>query len=262
VREGDSDLPTVNLAGEDIYYVQRLTRGSDTSLVFIHGAGGTHRHWAHQVRGLASVNAYALDLPGHGRSVGQSRTSISSYAEFLEDFVGALGLQRVILVGHSMGGAIVQHFALNHMSRAEGLVLVGTGARLRVLPRILEGLLSDFDSIVDMLLGYAYAEDAPSELVELGKREWLANTPEVVHGDFLACDNFDVMEQLGEMRCPTLVLCGEDDLLTPAKYGRYLEENIPNATLSIVPGAGHMVMLEQPEQVNRAIEEFLQARGA
>ncbi len=255
-------MPTVNVAGEDTYYVQRLTRGSDTSLVFIHGAGGTHRHWAHQVRGLASVNAYALDLPGHGRSGGQSRTSISSYAEFLEGFVGALGLQRVVLVGHSMGGAIVQHFALNHTSRVEGLVLVGTGARLRVLPRILEGLLSDFDSTVDMLLGYAYAEDAPSQLVELDKREWLANPPEVIHGDFLACDNFDVMERLGKIRCPTLVLCGEDDLLTPAKYGRYLQENIPNATLSIVPGAGHMVMLEQPEQVNRAIEEFLQARGA
>lgn len=171
-------------------------------------------------------------------------------------------MQRVVLVGHSMGGAIVQRFALNHTSTAEGLVLVGTGARLRVLPRILEGLLSDFDSTVDMLLGYAYAEDAPSQLVESDKREWLANPPEVIHGDFLACDNFDVMERLGEIRCPTLVLCGEDDLLTPAKYGRYLEENIPNATLNIVPGAGHMVMLEQPEQVNRAIEEFLQARGA
>ncbi|NIN69600.1 MAG: alpha/beta fold hydrolase [Anaerolineae bacterium] len=255
-------MPKVNVAGEDIYYVQRLTRASDTSLVFIHGAGGTHRHWAYQVRSLASVNAYALDLPGHGRSGGRSRTSISSYAEFVEDFVGALGLQRVILGGHSMGGAIVQHFALNHTSRAEGLVLASTGARLRVAPEILEGLLSDFDSTVDMLLGYAYAEDAPSHLVELGKREWLANTPEVVHGDFLACDNFDVMERLGEIGCPTLVLCGEDDLLTPAKYARYLEENIPNATLNTVPGAGHMVMLEQPEQVNRAIEEFLQARGA
>jgi pimeloyl-ACP methyl ester carboxylesterase len=254
-------LPTVNVAGDDIYYAQRLTQGSDTSLVFIHGAGGTHRHWAYQLGALAAVSSYALDLPGHGRSGGEARTSISSCAEFLQDFVEALGLQRVVLVGHSMGGAIVQDFALNHASEVERLILIGTGARLRVQRSILEGLHAEFESTVDTLLGYAYAEHAPPDLVELGKQEWLANPPEVLHGDFVACDNFEVMDRLAELRCPTLVLCGEKDLLTPPKYARYLEENIPNAMLTIVPGAGHMVMLEQPQLVNHPIEEFLQARG-
>lgn len=255
-------MPTVNVAGDEIYYVRRLREGSDTSLVFIHGAGGSHRHWIHQVRGLAPVNAYALDLPGHGRSGGEARTSISSYAQFVRDFVEALGLPRVVLVGHSMGGAIVQQAALECASRVEGMVLVGTGARLRVLPSILDGLLEEFESTVDMLLGYAYADDSPQELMELGRREWLANPPQVIHGDFLACDNFDTMDRLGQIDCPTLVLCGEDDVLTPLKYAQYLERHIPNATLTVVPRAGHMVMLEQPQRVNRAIEEYLQARQA
>jgi pimeloyl-ACP methyl ester carboxylesterase len=255
-------LPTVNVAGDEIYYVQRLREGSDTSLVFIHGAGGTHRHWIHQVRGLASANGYALDLPAHGRSGGEPRTSINSYARFVGDFVEALGLPRVTLVGHSMGGAIAQQACLERASRVEGMVLIGTGARLRVLPNILDGLLEEFEPTVEMLLGYAYAEDSPQELMELGRREWLANLPQVIHADFLACDNFDVMDRLGQIDCPTLVVCGEGDVLTPLKYAQYLRAHIPNATLSVVPGAGHMVMLEQPQQVNRAIEAYLQAREA
>jgi pimeloyl-ACP methyl ester carboxylesterase len=141
----------------------------------------------------------------------------------------------------------------------ERLVLVGTGARLRVLPSLLEGLLQDFGSTVEMMLGWAYCSGCPPELVQLGRKEWLENEPSVVHGDFAACDNFDVMGRLGEINCPTLVLCGEDDRLTPPKYAQYLQDSIPGASLTILPHAGHMVMLERPELVNQAIEEFLAA---
>jgi len=161
-----------------------------------------------------------------------------------------------------MGGAITQDFALNYASRVDRLVLVGTGARLRVLPSILKGLLHDFESTVEMILGYAYSASAPQELVDLGRQEWLANPPTVLHGDFLACDNFDAIDRLGEIRCPTLVICGEEDHLTPAKYSQFLQERIADTMLTIIPGAGHMVMLEQPEQVSRAMEEFLKTTTA
>jgi len=255
-------LARLTIAGEDIFYAQRLASGAESSTVFIHGAGGTHRHWGHQIAGLSGTNVYALDLPGHGRSGGQARTSITSYAEFLTDFLEALGSTRATLVGHSMGGAIAQDLALNHASQVDRLILVGTGAKLRVLPTILEGLLNEFESTVDMILGYSYSEDAPQELVDLGRQEWLATTPGVLHGDFMACDHFDVRDRLREIRCPTLLICGEEDQLTPPKYSQFLQEQITDAQLTIIPKAGHMVMLEQPEEVSRAIAEFMKTTGA
>jgi len=174
----------------------------------------------------------------------------------------ALALKRAILVGHSMGGAIVQLLALEHSSMVGGLILVGTGARLRVLPSLLNGLANDFEETIEALLVYAYSASAPTELVELGRQEWLANSPAVIRGDFLACDRFDVIDRLGKIHCPTLVLCGEEDRLTPPKYSHLLRDSIADAALTVIPDAGHMVMLEQPQRVNRAIEEFLQTTVA
>jgi pimeloyl-ACP methyl ester carboxylesterase len=250
-------MPQVTLADQDVFYVRRASEEGRDSLLFVHGAGGTHRHWGQQLVGLEAVNRYALDLPGHGRSRGPGRTSIGEYAQVIIQFLDALGLQQVTLVGHSMGGAIGQHLALHHRSRVEKLVLVGSGARLRVLPSLLKGLLEDFPAAVETMLSWAYSSGTPVDVVRLGQEEWLENDPQVVHDDFAACDRFDVMGHLGEIGCPTLVICGEDDRLTPTKYAHYLSENIPQATLTIVPHAGHMVMVEQGEAVNRAIEEFL-----
>jgi pimeloyl-ACP methyl ester carboxylesterase len=255
-------MPKVTVADQDVFYVRRASDETEGSLLFVHGAGGTHRHWGQQLAGLRGANRYALDLPGHGRSTGPGRTSIKGYAEVILQFMEALGLSPVTLVGHSMGGAIAQYLALNHPAHVEGLVLVGSGARLRVLPSLLEGLLQDFPATVEAMLGWAYSSQTPIGVVRLGQEEWLENDPQVVHDDFAACDAFDVMGRLEEIRCPTLVLCGEDDKLTPAKYAHYLRDNIPGATLVVIPQAGHMVMVEQPEAVNQAIKEFLASRLA
>jgi pimeloyl-ACP methyl ester carboxylesterase len=85
----------------------------------------------------------------------------------------------------------------------------------------------------------------------------LKTSPEVLHGDYTACDAFDVMECLGEVRCPTLVIGGTADRLTPPKYSVYLRDHIPGAELVLVDAAGHMVMLEKPEIVNKAISTFI-----
>jgi pimeloyl-ACP methyl ester carboxylesterase len=250
-------MPKVTIAGCDLFYVCRRAAESGEPLLFIHGAGGTHSHWGHQLTGLARVNRCALDLPGHGRSGGSGQSSISGYGEVILQFMDALGIDRATLAGHSMGGAVCLHLALSHPSRVHRLILVGSGARLRVLPSLLEGMLSDFPATVEDMLGWAFSNHADAELIRAGKQEWLENEPRVVHDDFAACDLFDVMDRLDEIRCPTLVLCGGEDMLTPPKYASYLAEHIPDATLVIIPQAGHMVMLEQPELVNQAIGAFV-----
>jgi pimeloyl-ACP methyl ester carboxylesterase len=247
-----------NVAGEKIFYFhhQGDPKGQ-RALVFIHGAGGSHLHWPPQLRRLAGANTYALDLPGHGQSEGQGRTSISAYADFVAAFLETLGPAKVILVGHSMGGATALDFALRYPERLAGLGLVGSGARLRVAPAILNGIRQDFEATVRLICDYAFSLDTPEQLKREGHRQMGQTHPDVLYGDFAACDAFDVIDRLGEIRCPTLAICGTADRLTPPKYSTYLRDNIPAAQLALIEGAGHMVMLEQPEAVSQAIVDFM-----
>jgi pimeloyl-ACP methyl ester carboxylesterase len=253
-------MPYTNVAGEKMFYVhhQGDPKGQRT-LVFVHGAGGSHLNWPPQLRRLAGANTYALDLPGHGQSEGQGRTSISAYADFVAAFLDTLGLEKAILVGHSMGGATALDFTLRYPERMAGLVLVGSGARLRVAPAILDGIRRDFQAAVRLICDYAFALDTPEQLKREGRRQMGQTHPDVLYGDFAACDVFDVMDRLGEICCPTLAICGTADRLTPPKYSTYLRDHIPDAQLVLIEGAGHMVMLEQPEAVSRAIADFSSA---
>lgn len=225
-------------------------------MLFLHGAGGTHRHWGKQIQGLWGATLVCLDLPGHGRSKGEGRQSVEEYADLVAEFIAALDLESPIVVGHSMGGAIVLDLALRYGDQMGGLVLVGTGARLRVMPSLLEGLREEFESTVNLLCRYAYGPLASEEMARLGREEILAIGPEVLLGDLLACDRFDVMDRLGEVWLPTLVICGEEDQLTPLKYSRFLGDHIQGARLITIPEAGHMVMVEKPQETTDAIAGF------
>ena len=126
-----------------------------------------------------------------------------------------------------------------------------------VAPVIFQGILTDFESFVELMSGFAYGPDAPEELKCLGQQMMGETSPEVIHGDFLACDAFDVMDRLGEIRVPTLVVAGTADQLTPTKYAHFLTRNIPGAHLVVVEDAGHMAMLERPQVVGEAVTRFV-----
>ncbi|MFQ5813301.1 MAG: alpha/beta fold hydrolase [Anaerolineae bacterium] len=251
-------MPYVTVAGERVFYAlyQGDVRGK-RNLVLVHGAGGSHLDWPAPLRRLRGANVYALDLPGHGRSEGPGRSSIAAYCDFLLAFLDALSLERATVVGHSMGGGIALDFALHYPDRLAGLILVGSGARLRVAPSILTGILSDFEATVNLVCGYAFGPGATEQLKRLGRQRLLKTPPQVLHGDYAACDAFDVMECLGEVCCPTLAIGGTADVLTPPKYSVYLRDHIPGAELVLVDAAGHMVMLEKPEVVARAVSKFI-----
>jgi len=253
-------MPYAELDTGKLFYAQSRGHGpSAPTLVLLHGAGGSHLHWPAELRRLPGVTVYALDLPGHGRSDGPGCDSVAAYVAALIGFLDATATERAVLVGHSMGGAISQMTALTHPGRVAGLVLVGTGARLRVAPAILDGILDNFDAAIDLVTRFAWAKDAPQELTRRGRQMMAQTPPDVIHGDFAACDAFDVMQRLGEIDAPTLVITGTADLLTPHKYGAFLAEHIPNARLVTVEGGGHMMALEQPGPVARAVAEFISA---
>ena len=164
------------------------------------------------------------------------------------------------MAGHSMGGAIAMSLALAAPALLAGLVLVGTGARLKVLPTLLEGILSDKEETVRSIAGFAFSRKTAPGLIEAGITEMAANPKEVLYHDFSACNMVDLMENVRSISLPTLIITGADDLLTPLKYSEYLNREIRGSTLTVIPDAGHMVMLEKPEETNRAIERFIPHR--
>lgn len=252
-------MPFLDVAGARVHYVERHpVPASQPPVVFIHGAGGTHQHWLYQVRDLPHSPTYALDLPGHGRSEGTGWDSITAYSDWLVAFLDAAGVGQAVLVGHSMGGGIAQDVALRYPARLAGLGLVASGARLRVVPAILDGIHQNPEAAVRLVCDFAFGPEAPPEMVRLGRRHMGDIPPEVLYGDFVACNTFDAMERLGDIAIPTFVLCGTQDHLTPPKYSVYLRDRIEGATLHLVEGAGHMVMVEQPQSVSQTLIAFLE----
>jgi pimeloyl-ACP methyl ester carboxylesterase len=228
-------------------------------LILIHGAGGSRLYWPPEIRRLEGERVFGLDLPGHGRSGGKGESTIEGYGLRVKEWMDALGLDKAVLVGHSMGGAIGLTMALQVPSRVAGLVLIGTGARLRVNPALLE-LTTDpqtLDNAVDTIITWAFSRQASPRLVALA-RERMAETPaQILHDDFLACDGYDVIDRVGEIAVPVQVICGRDDNLTPEKYSHFLAGGISGARLNLIDGAGHMVMLERPRDVIAIMKEFL-----
>jgi pimeloyl-ACP methyl ester carboxylesterase len=237
-----------------------LEGGQGRSIVLVHGAGGRADVWTPQVEGLAGVaRLVAVDLPGHGGTGAGGCRRVDDYAVWVLALLDGLGLDRAVLVGHSMGGAIVQTLALGHPERVAGLVLVGTGARLRVLPRILDLFRDGSPEGAELVAGLAYSPKTPPEAVVEAERALRETPTEVTLGDFLACDRFDLMARLSGVAAPTLVVVGADDRLTPPTYGAYLARTIPGARLVEIEAAGHFPQLEQPAAVNRALRAFLAA---
>ena len=241
---------------ERIHY--ETTGGGDTTVCLVHGSGGTHGVWIRQMEGLADLaRVIAIDLPGHGESKGDGVGTIERAAAAVRDVLDRVGAASVVIGGHSMGGAIALAFALANPERTAGLMLIGTGARLRVLPKILETLERDYAEGVRFVIDLAVAANTAPETKDALARQTLRNPRPVMIGDFRACHAFDVMARLGEIRAPTLVVCGDEDQLTPVKYSRYLRDHIAGARLVVVPGAGHYVQLERPDETTAAIRQFL-----
>jgi pimeloyl-ACP methyl ester carboxylesterase len=253
-------MPIVQIDGKQIsYWTGRkgLLEGRETVL-FIHGAGGGQYTWSYQKKFFEKqFNPIIIELPGHGESEGEGEEEIGRYAEHVYAFLKALALPKVFLVGHSMGGAIVQTLSLTHPEVVKGIVLVGTGAKLKVLPVILDGIKNNFEETVHMINQFAYSRKAPSDLIEKGISMMMQCRPEVLYGDFLACNRFDIMKEIERINLPTLILCGDDDQLTPVKYSQFLHSRIKGSRLEVLPNAGHMVMMESPQAFNEKIRKFI-----
>jgi pimeloyl-ACP methyl ester carboxylesterase len=249
-------VPTITVDGTPIHYQETGT--GNRIVCLIHGSGGSTAVWIRQLEGLADLaRVIALDLPGHGQSGGSGIGTIAEAAMVVHGLLSAIGVTSAVVGGHSMGGAVAQAYALAHPDRLAGLVLVGTGARLRVLPTIFERLEKDYAEGVMFVTRLAVSREAPPELVASLAQQTLTTPRSVFVGDFRACDVFDVMDRIGTVRAPTLAICGAEDQLTPPKYSALFANRIVGARVVVVEGAGHYVQLERPDETTEAIRAFV-----
>jgi pimeloyl-ACP methyl ester carboxylesterase len=222
------------------------------SLFFIHGAGATSSVWHLQT--IHFKDSIAVELPGHPN--GSGLTTVDDYLRVVDHQIDEKGKGDPIIVGHSMGGAIAIELALSR-PKLRGLVLVGTGARLRVHPELLRLVKEDYAAVTKLLALWSVSTATDPIIGERLVRDLTKVKSGVMLGDLTACNEFDRMERVGEIRCRTLIICGKDDEMTPVKYSKYLHEKIKGSELMIIPDAGHSVMLEKHREFNQALEGFL-----
>ena len=245
-----------------LYYFSHVAEDVKTNrhpIILIHGAGGNHLSWPPQIRRLTGETIYALDLPGHGQSEGTGRQSIEAYADDVILFMQSLKIRSAVIMGISMGSAIALTLALKYPKKVKALALLGGGAKMRVAQNVLEtaGNPNTFESAVDSINSNCFSENAQKNLLELSKQNMLKIRPPVLLGDFLACNEFNVMDQLEKITIPSLIICGAEDRMTPPKFSESLRDGLVKSTLHILDAAGHMVMLEKPDQVAELAQKFL-----
>jgi pimeloyl-ACP methyl ester carboxylesterase len=230
---------------------------SKMSLVFVHGSGDSARSWAQVIDALPDIPCVALDLPGHGALIeqpGPDSPSVGDYAAFVRAEIERRGLMGARVVGHSLGGAIALKLTLDAPEMITGVALVGTGARLRVLPELLAAAQEDPAALHD-LAGFGFAP-GHEEARERFLRELEPLAPGALYRDLAACDAFDCRAELERITCPALIVVGTEDRLTPPKYAAFLRDSLPHATLVEIAGAGHYLSYEAPEILAAALRDW------
>ena len=223
-------------------------------LVFLHGAGCSSLSFYYQLRHFRS--AKAIDLPGHPD--GKPCETIDGYLEWVRGFIKARRYKNVVLCGHSMGGAIALRYAHKYPEELRGLILMGTGARLRVHPHYLQRCEHPGEENSSWLEQHLeFYQDVQQEVHPVLRQRAAEVGPQVELNDLKACDSFDMMDSVGEITLPTQVICGSNDIMTPVKYSKFLTGRIVGASQAIIPGGGHFVHMEHYQAVNQEIEDFV-----
>ena len=251
-------MPFFEYNGKKILY-QFREKEKERAIIFIHGSGENSHLWKEQLNGLVlNYSLVAIDLPSHAESGEFSELSLNLYVDVVKKIVDFLNLNKIILCGHSLGGAIAQEYFFKNPKEVFALILCGTGARLRVSPMILNTLKNNYQEFLNGLPIGAFYRKTSKEIKKALVIEIAKTNPEVTLADFKICDNFDVMDKVASINVPCLIVCGNEDKLTPIKYSQYFKDNIKNSKLVIIKNAGHMVMVEKPKELNQAIQQFIE----
>lgn len=240
-----------------------FTNGQDfqtekPTILFVHGAGMDHSVWTLQARYFAhhGFNALAIDLPGHGRSDGPHLPTIATMADWLAALTETLVAEPAALVGHSMGALICLETASRHRDGVKQLALLGVAPAMPVHPALLEAAKADQPLAAALVsswghgsTGHVGGNQAPGGWLMGHAQKLLAKAPAgVLHSDLAACHAYDQGLAAAEaVRCPTLIIIGSQDRMTPAKQAAVLATKIEAARSVTIDRSGHLMMVEKPD---------------
>ena len=220
-------------------------------VLLIHGAGSNHMIWPAGLRRLDGFQVIAPDLPGHGRSPGAPEQSIERYADKMIRFLDESGIYQIFLVGHSMGGAIGLQMCKSFQERVIGLAMISSGATIEVPKRFID-LLSNPNNkqeAINYLQPLLYSPKTSTTLKQQILASMVKTRPGILYSDWLACANYDLRGQLKQVRRPVWIASGRDDLMTPPSQSRQLVTQLRLCQHTIFEDAGHMLILEKPQEV-------------
>ncbi len=254
-----------NILGTSIFHE---IAGDGPPVLFVHGLGGTSNVWQPQRVGLGRLfKVITMDLPGSGRSDKAERNySMERWVEQIAGLADQLRLERFVLVGHSMTTLLAQKFAAKYPQRLSGLVLCGPITELppagkeaflkRAEAVQKDGMIAVADQVLGGALSPATREANPA-LAGLFREMLLANDPPAYAAQCLALVHGSARADQANIKCPTLILVGDQDAVTPLANGRAIAAAVPTARIGIVPATAHATMLERPEAFNALLVEFL-----
>jgi len=238
---------------------------SQPTVVLLHGAGFDHTAWALHSRWFAhhGYGVLAPDMPGHGRSCGAPLRSIAEMADWTAALLEAAGVARATLVGHSMGSLVALETAARHPAKVSALGLIGTTATMNVGPDLLKAAEANDHAAVDMVSIWGLGFDAelggslaPGLWMHGGAQRVLERCrPGVLFADLSACNAYqDALAAASKITVPTTLVLGERDMMTPSRGGKALAAALPNSRIVVLPGAGHMMMAERPDELLAALQ--------
>jgi pimeloyl-ACP methyl ester carboxylesterase len=194
-------MPFLSYKEKKIFYRIKETE-SKSVIIFIHGSGGSSNTWKSQFDLEINYDLIAIDLPSHNNSNEFSELSLDLYVDVIRYLIKSLNYDNVILCGHSLGGAIIQQYYFSYPKEISGLILCGTGGRLRVAPIILNSLRTNYQEFLDSLPAGAFYRKTPRELVDNYVQETSKIKAEVTYEDFKICDNFDTIDKTDSIEVP------------------------------------------------------------
>jgi pimeloyl-ACP methyl ester carboxylesterase len=258
----------LSVNGRDIFVATggREFDVSQPTIVLLHGAGFDHTTWALHSRWFAhhGYGVLAPDLPGHGRSSDAPLTTIAEMADWTADLLDAAGAAKARLIGHSMGSLIALETAARHPAKVSSLGLIGTAATMTVGPDLLKAAETNDHTAVDMvsIWGLGFAAElggslAPGLWMHSGAQRVLEQCrPGVLFNDLAACNAYtNALNAAAQVTVPATFILGERDMMTPAKAGKALAAALPNSRTVVLRGAGHMMMVERPDELLAALQD-------
>lgn len=268
-KQGRDDNMAYITKGEEKFYYYRLGKSdSDTTVFFIHGAVMTGEGMRPVAQAFTEYNCIAVDLPGHGNSVGESKLTVQEFADCIEFMIKEMLdekiiTENIILAGYSMGGAISVELALRNIPQIKKIIILSSGANFKnnlpLIEKSTQMPVEEFNSAE--LFSHGFGRRSTAEQTETLLAALLETKAEdsVGYTDLKYACTYERIEETSNIKIPVLIISGDDDEIVPVNVPISLKEHVPQSVLTIMPYRGHFGIFEETEYVCGIMKDFIKS---